>query len=89
MGSTQQTGKGSLANAFQLVQSEGRGRDLVLVPEAIGLFQLLELQGQQTTDGGTKEGSNNGLFKQGTHQQINILSVSERENNKYNFLKPL
>jgi len=89
MGSTQQTGKGCLANAFQLVQSERRGRDFVLVPEAVGLLQLLELQGQQTANSGSKEGSNHGLFKQGTNQQINILSVSKRENYKYkNLISP-
>lgn len=87
MGAAQQAGQGGLANALQLLQSEGRGRDLVLVPEAIRLLQLLELQGQQAANGGSKQGSHHRLLEQGAHQKINVLSVSEERRNFNIFTK--
>lgn len=81
MRTTQQSGQSRLANAFQLIQSKGRGRNLILVPETIGLFELLKLQAQQATNCGSKESSNNRLFQKSTHQQVNIVSVSGKGQN--------
>lgn len=85
MRTTEQTRQRRLANALQLLQTEGGGWNLVLVPEAIGLLEQLELLGQQAANGGSKECTHNGILQQRTHEQINVLSVpgEQQISNKY------
>jgi hypothetical protein len=70
---TNDLGQGDLPDLGQLLNAEPRGRLVVLVPEPVALFDLLELNADDTGERRAHQSPGQRRFAQASGKQIDIL----------------